>query len=822
MSTPDKLTPSILIVDDDSISRDMLRRVLEPNGYRIEESVDATEGLAKYQEIHPTIVLLDAMMPGINGFEMCARLQSLSQSTPVPVIMITALNDDASVERAFKAGATDYITKPVHWPALLQRVQRLVQTSQAVEALQAERTLLRTVIDNLPDYIIAEDLDGRFSLSNVAHTLAARVGKSEDMIGKTAFDFFPPNLAEQWASDDLKVLGSGEALLNLERTIIDAFGKSQPILTTKVPIRNVHGEIQGLVALSRDISDQKRMENELRTHRDTLEKLVEERTRDLTNTNEALQREIGERERIAEQLRQHSEFERIMATISTEFIMRPPDEIRFSIDNSLEIISKFVQAMRSYVCIFDDENIIDSVYEYCHDSREPEVIKLKGRPKQALFRWMKKHNDNADISAIPFDFDGQQLSAKSLLAVPMTYAGCLMGFVGLEVPERDRIWPAEMVTLLTRIGEIFINALVHQRTEQTLHKNEEHLRQITDNMLDIICEADAQGIIEFASPSCRKVIGYSPEELQGRSIYEGLHPDEQETVIETMQKLGRAEHRYRHANGEYIWLETLSSVIFDDEGEIKRIIFASRDITYRKRAEHELQELNRLKTDFLSTAAHELRTPLTSIQGFSEILLGRQMDEGRQRRFLTLINEQSLHLHKIIDDLLDVSRLEAKRQLTLTLEPINVATLMNEAALPFLESEANRRFVFERLNDCPIIPGDPMRLLQVGKNLLSNAIKYSPEGSTITVSLRALPDYLQVSIQDQGIGLTPEQQAHLFEKFYRADASNTAVGGTGLGLAICQMIIELHGGKIWVESERGIGSIFHFTLPLTPVQEPAA
>src|SRR5258708_11501929 len=190
MSTPDKLTPSILIVDDDSISRDMLRRVLEPNGYHIEESVDATEGLAKYQEIHPTIVLLDAMMPGINGFEMCARLQSLSQSSPVPVIMITALNDDASVERAFKAGATDYITKPVHWPALLQRVARVVQTSQAVEALQAERTLLRTVIDNLPDYIIVKDMDGHFILSNVAFAQAVRAAKPDDVIGKTTFDFF--------------------------------------------------------------------------------------------------------------------------------------------------------------------------------------------------------------------------------------------------------------------------------------------------------------------------------------------------------------------------------------------------------------------------------------------------------------------------------------------------------------------------------------------------------------------------------------------------------------------------------------------------------
>src|ERR1041385_1009923 len=221
MSTPNTPTPLILIVDDDPVSRDMLRRMLSHNGYDIVEAVDAAQGLVKYQEVHPIVVLLDAMMPGMNGFEMCARLQELGQGTPVPVIMITALNDDTSVERAFKAGAADYITKPVHWPALLQRVQRLAQTSQAVEALQAERTLLRTVIDNLPDYILVKDLEGRYVLSNVSYAHASGMEKPDDLIGKTAFEAFPAEVAEQYEADDRRVIDSGELLLNVERTLVD-------------------------------------------------------------------------------------------------------------------------------------------------------------------------------------------------------------------------------------------------------------------------------------------------------------------------------------------------------------------------------------------------------------------------------------------------------------------------------------------------------------------------------------------------------------------------------------------------------------------------
>ncbi len=353
--------------------------------------------------------------------------------------------------------------------------------------------------------------------------------------------------------------------------------------------------------------------------------------------------------------------------------------------------------------------------------------------------------------------------------------------------------------------------------EEALRESEERLRRITDNMLDMILQVDTQGIIQYASPSTWSVLGHLPDRLIGKSVYTWLHPDDFDRVVGSFQTMDRIEYRYQHAEGHYIWVETISSLLFDSDA-VSGFIFASRDITERKQVEQQLKELGQLKSEFLSTAAHELRTPLTSIRGFSEILLTRKLDESRQRRYLTLINEQSRDLGAIIDDLLDVSRLEAGRGLKISPEPMDLIELIRDVAVPFIESAPKHHIDLALPEQCPQIQGDPFRLAQVMKNLLSNAIKYSPEGSTVQVRCRILPSFLEVAVQDEGIGMTPDQQAHLFEKFYRASASNNAVGGTGLGLAISKLIVELHRGKIWARSEHGVGSIFYFTLPLPAKQ----
>ncbi|MDX1523331.1 MAG: ATP-binding protein, partial [Anaerolineae bacterium] len=137
-----------------------------------------------------------------------------------------------------------------------------------------------------------------------------------------------------------------------------------------------------------------------------------------------------------------------------------------------------------------------------------------------------------------------------------------------------------------------------------------------------------------------------------------------------------------------------------------------------------------------------------------------------------------------------------------------------EVAQPFMAATSIHNFHFDGLKSVPTVLGDPLRLEQVGKNLLSNAVKYSPDGGNITIRGEVKVDHVQFSIKDEGIGMTDEQQEHLFEKFYRADASNTAIGGTGLGLAISKLIIDLHDSQMWIKSQRNAGTTVYFTLPL--------
>jgi PAS domain S-box-containing protein len=244
-----------------------------------------------------------------------------------------------------------------------------------------------------------------------------------------------------------------------------------------------------------------------------------------------------------------------------------------------------------------------------------------------------------------------------------------------------------------------------------------------------------------------------------------------------------------------------------DDDELVGIVCTLHDIS-------EMKEVERLKDSFLSTAAHELRTPLTSIRGFSEILLSRELKPERQHTYLTFINQQAVQLGNIIDDLLDVSRLQAGRALSMNLEATAVGPIVEGVLMPYAETSAKHSFVTSGLAAAPAVRADPFRLEQVFRNLVSNAVKYSPNGGEIRISAAPQDAMLEVRITDSGIGLTHEQQKHLFEPFYRAANAQQHAMGTGLGLSISRAIVELHGGTIDVTSVPDVGSTFSFTVPL--------
>ena len=228
-----------------------------------------------------------------------------------------------------------------------------------------------------------------------------------------------------------------------------------------------------------------------------------------------------------------------------------------------------------------------------------------------------------------------------------------------------------------------------------------------------------------------------------------------------------------------------------------------------------IEEANRFKTEFVSMVSHELRTPLTSIQGYAELLLEDERIAGEQRESLTLVKKNSGRLLGLINDLLDLSRMEAGR-LDLHRTSLDLARLIPEVAgslRPLIEAK-RQRLRLDLGDALPAVWADADRVTQILANLISNAHKYTLVEGSITVAARRDDGFVRVDVSDTGIGLSPEDQAQLFTKFFRAhDRSSQAGGGTGLGLVITRSLVELHGGQITVSSAPGQGSTFTFSLP---------
>jgi len=238
----------------------------------------------------------------------------------------------------------------------------------------------------------------------------------------------------------------------------------------------------------------------------------------------------------------------------------------------------------------------------------------------------------------------------------------------------------------------------------------------------------------------------------------------------------------------------------------------------------DLRKLERIRRDFVANVSHEFRTPLTAIQGFSETLLAGAMNDPQNRdRFLGIIVEHSRRLARLTEDLLMLSKMDADR-LELEIRRLPVEQLVSsciETSQP-RAIEKDLQLSVNLAKNIPDIAGDRRRLTEVLQNLLDNAIQYTPSGGKIIVTAEAKDSEVVIAVSDTGIGIPEADQPRIFERFYRVDvARSREVGGTGLGLSIAKHLMEAHGGKLWVESEVGRGSQFHFSVPIFEAERPA-
>jgi signal transduction histidine kinase len=231
-------------------------------------------------------------------------------------------------------------------------------------------------------------------------------------------------------------------------------------------------------------------------------------------------------------------------------------------------------------------------------------------------------------------------------------------------------------------------------------------------------------------------------------------------------------------------------------------------------ANEQLERLNRTKSEFVSIVSHEFRTALTGIQGFSEMMRDEDFTLEEMKEYAADINKDALRLNRMITEMLDLDRMESGR-MTLNVESVDINEIISDVATRSQMNAPSHSVTVQLDESLPPISGDRDKLTQVLANLVSNAVKYSPEGGEITLISAREGDVAHMRVRDQGMGIPPEALENVFERFSRVESgASRYIQGTGLGLPIVRQIVQMHGGRAWVESTVGEGSTFQFTVPL--------
>jgi signal transduction histidine kinase len=264
------------------------------------------------------------------------------------------------------------------------------------------------------------------------------------------------------------------------------------------------------------------------------------------------------------------------------------------------------------------------------------------------------------------------------------------------------------------------------------------------------------------------------------------------------------------------WVSARTDLVRDERGAVERIVHSLTDISERK-------EIERMKNDFVSCVSHELRTPLSSLRGFAELMLQREYPAEKRRHFLEIIHKESRRLGDLVNDVLDLQRIEAGRT-ALQIGPVSLAEVARETAELFSTPGQGHSIVNDVSPEFAPVLADLEAVRQILRNLVSNAVKYSPQGGEIRIGVREQDGQALTWVSDQGIGIPAELLPHIFSKFYRApETAARKIGGTGLGLAVVRGLVEAHHGTVWVESVPQQGSVFFFTLPFAQcAQAPEA
>lgn len=593
----------------------------------------------------------------------------------------------------------------------------------------------------------------------------------------------------------------------------------------KVVARDASGGATRMVGVQIDITSRKKAEAELGKLQKGLEEIVVSRTAELATLNTLL---------LDEQKRQRA----LLDGIPDIAWMKDAD-------------SRFIAVNQPFgmACGLDPKDVVGKT----DLDIWPEEVAVKYRKDDFDVIESKKMKRVEEPLVIR---GGRQVWIETI-KVPITnYSGDVIGTVGIarDITERRRAEEIlknsrekletevrERTNELTRANEFLKSEIVErEKAESALQRSNARLKAVFNNAAVGISILAPDGRYILFNSRWAEMLGYTPEELYDANYNEYVHPDDLENSIRHFSALisnvisgYRMEKRYVRKDGSVFTGDLSVTPIVGKEGRPDSIIAIVSDITSRKEIEEEIKKArdsaeraNRAKSDFLANISHEIRTPMNAIVGMTE-LIGSTDLENEQKEYVSVIRQSSESLMVLINDILDVSKIESGK-FELEQVDFDLRELLDSVHGIFLFQTKQKKLGFT-VDISPEIPkllsGDPVRLRQVVVNFVGNAVKFTRKGS-IAVSVGVSEIYagkredhdtleLQFSVRDTGIGIPLDVQGRIFEGFIQSDSSTTRkYGGTGLGLTINRMLVKRMGGRIWLESSPGKGSVFHFTARL--------
>jgi two-component system phosphate regulon sensor histidine kinase PhoR len=342
---------------------------------------------------------------------------------------------------------------------------------------------------------------------------------------------------------------------------------------------------------------------------------------------------------------------------------------------------------------------------------------------------------------------------------------------------------------------------------QTVHDRENKLNAILTSMEDAVLAVDTNYKLILANRRMAEMINEDVSSLMGKDLTEAFQSYQLVEVVSDTLSTGKAiDTEIRPELSSQQVLAVTSSPLEDEAGKTIGVVIVLRDVT-------ELRLLESMRREFVANVSHELRTPLTSIKGFVETILnGKTDDEAFVQRYLSIVSGETDRMITLINDLLDLTKIESRRQ-KLVFEEVNLKEIFDDTITVLASKAEEREVAVENRLDDLIVLGNPKMLRQVAINLVDNAIKYNKQGGQVWIEAAVNDGIASISVTDTGIGIPSEHLERVFERFYRVDKGRSRqMGGTGLGLSIVKHIIERHKGRIWAESEYEQGTTITFTL----------